>query len=84
MPLSGFRASVDFSQWSLSNKGIPRPTERLAIWDGEAVRAVFARANAVSSAAAELRKIIGVPLNFIMVGQNRRRARKPTVAFKAY
>jgi len=30
-------------------------------WDGDAVRAIFAAAKSASSAATEMRKIIGVP-----------------------
>jgi len=43
----------------LEQRGNPRGAKRQN-GDGEAVRATFARANVASSAATELRKIIGV------------------------
>jgi len=53
------RANVDFSQWSLSIEGIP--VERSdKTGTAKLFEAVSARAGRPSSAAAEMRKIIGV------------------------
>jgi len=60
MNLTGFRANHDFSQWSLSNEGIP--VERS---DNTGMAMLFerlcARARGASSAATEERKSIGGP-----------------------
>ena len=62
MPLAGLRANIDFSQWSLSIEGIPRADDMSAN-RGMAMlfESPFARANGASSAATEMRKIIGGP-----------------------
>jgi len=60
MNLAYFRANHDFSQWSLSDEGMP--VER-SDNTGMAMlfEAVSARAGRLSSAATEERKIIGGP-----------------------
>jgi len=60
MTLLVFAANVDFSQWSLSISGIPRPRLRRGNLGTAMLFERRVRTRGASSAATEMRKIIGV------------------------